>query len=68
MGIIEKESDLEPLIDGVCKKIVSVESEEMEGGTETVGDFGFKCAKAAFKAAMDICQSAYRIKTAIEGE
>ncbi len=37
----------------ICKKIANEESKNMENG-ERVWDYGFKCARAAFKAAENL--------------
>ena len=52
---------LDEQIEAICKKIAAYESEGMEGGVETIGDYGFKCAKAAFKAALNIAITAKEI-------
>ena len=41
-------------IDKICKDIANVVSGTMIGGVETISDYGFKCAKEAFKIATAI--------------
>ncbi len=43
----------EDKIDEICNEIKDQVSEEMKGGIETIGDYGFKCAKKAFNAALN---------------
>jgi hypothetical protein len=41
-------------IEAICKKIADMESENMKGGIETIGDYGFKCAMSGFNAGFRI--------------
>jgi hypothetical protein len=41
-------------IDKICKDIANLISGTMIGGVETINDYGFKCAKEAFKIATAI--------------
>lgn len=55
---------LEIQINELCYKIADFEANQMEPGT-TINEFGVKCAKAAFNAALRIAKATQDINSEI---